>query len=159
MRRGSQIMSTPRSVSSRIKRPAPCLRLIIASGNWWCTKPFIPFFSMAVMRAASTGSSGGEKGNLSIITSDNASPRTSTPSQKLWLPISTPLPAARKRSSNSVRPASPWINKGKFRPSFSNSSLRRSAENLTAFKVVQRRNVLPPAAAITGNAAVITASA
>ena len=33
IRRGSQIISTPRSVSSRIRRPAPCFRLMIASGK------------------------------------------------------------------------------------------------------------------------------
>src|SRR5712664_625986 len=50
-------------------------------------------------RAASTGSSGGANGSLSMTTSDNASPRTSTPSQKLALPRRTALPSRRKRAS------------------------------------------------------------
>ena len=68
-------------------------------------KPFMPCFSITSMRAASTGSSGGANGSLSMITSESASPRTSTPSQKLWLPTSTALPALRNESSSSVRPA------------------------------------------------------
>src|SRR5574340_824168 len=32
MMRGSQIISTPRSVSSRINRPAPCFRVMMARG-------------------------------------------------------------------------------------------------------------------------------
>ena len=58
---------------------------------------------VASMRAASTGSSGGANGSLSMTTSDSASPRTSTPSQKTALPSSTALPSARKRASSSVR--------------------------------------------------------
>ncbi len=33
-RRGSQSIITPRSVSSRMRRPTPCLRVIAASGSW-----------------------------------------------------------------------------------------------------------------------------
>src|SRR5215831_14095002 len=53
-------------------------------------------------RAARSGSSGGANGSLSMTTSDSASPCTSTPSQKLWLPRSTALPSARKRVSSSL---------------------------------------------------------
>jgi len=41
------------------------------------------------MRAFNKGSSGAVKGNLSIITNESASPRTSTPSQKLEVATST----------------------------------------------------------------------
>ena len=45
------------------------------------------------IRAFSSGSSGEVNGSLSIITSDSASPRTSTPSQKLLVATSSALPA------------------------------------------------------------------
>ena len=64
------------------------------------------------MRAASTGSSGGANGSLSITTTDSASPRTSTPSQNDWLPSSTALPSARKRASSSLREPVPCTSSG-----------------------------------------------
>ena len=50
---------------------------------------FLPSAFILSMRAASTGSSGGANGSLSITTSDKASPRTSTPSQKLLVATSS----------------------------------------------------------------------
>src|SRR5436309_1948159 len=47
-----------------------------------------------------------------MTTSESASPRTSTPSQKLALPRSTALPSRRKRSSSSLREPSPWSIRG-----------------------------------------------
>ena len=117
-----------------------------------------PGETMLVLGAASTGSSGGAKGSLSMMTSESASPRTSTPSQKLWLPTSTALPALRKESSNSVRPRSPCTNSGNSSPRAANSSRRRSATLLTARMVVHRKKVRPPAASITGSAASTQAS-
>ncbi len=82
-RRVSQIISTPRSVSARMSRPAPCLSVMTAWGNWWTANGLNPFFASTSRRADSTGSSGGANGSLSMTTSESASPRTSTPSQKL----------------------------------------------------------------------------
>ena len=48
-----------------------------------------------------------------MTTSDSASPRTSTPSQKLWVPRSTETSPVRKRLSSSVRGASPRTRSGK----------------------------------------------
>ncbi|CST00700.1 Uncharacterised protein [Shigella sonnei] len=45
------------------------------------------------MRAFNSRSSGEVNGNLSIITNDNVSPRTSTPSQKLLVATRSALPA------------------------------------------------------------------
>jgi hypothetical protein len=52
-----------------------------------------------LMRASNTGSPGEANGILSINTQDNASPRTSTPSQKLLVPSKTALPCCRNSSS------------------------------------------------------------
>ena len=112
MSRGSQIISTPRSVSVRISRPAPCFRLIAACGSCQSTNGLPPSLRSFSRRAASSGSSGGANGSLSMTTSDSASPGTSTPSQKLALPSSTALPSARKRISNSLLEPSPWTSSG-----------------------------------------------
>src|SRR5437899_889971 len=55
------------------------------------------------MRARTSGSSGDAKGSFSMMTSRSASPFTSTPSQKLAVPSSTPLPSARNSSSSRAR--------------------------------------------------------
>ena len=54
-----------------------------------------------------TGSPSWAKGSLSITTSESASPATSTPSQKLAAPSSTPLPEAMKSASSAGRGRSP----------------------------------------------------
>ena len=49
------------------------------------------------------GSVGTSKGSLTITSADSASPGTSTPSQKLLVPSSTPASAVLKASSRVVR--------------------------------------------------------
>ena len=66
-----------------------------ASGSWNSLKALRPIRFRWRIFASTTGSSGGANGSLSMTTSDSASPRMSMPSQKLTLPTSTALPAAR----------------------------------------------------------------
>ena len=69
---------------------------------------------MASKRAFNTGSPGEAKGSLSIMTHDNASPLTSTPSQKLEVPNNTALPASLNCSSSNALGRLPCINSGYF---------------------------------------------
>src|SRR3569833_1914677 len=112
-RRGSHSINTPRSCTSRIKRPTPCFKVITACGNCASRKGSPPRLRNASSRACNTGSPGAANGSLSMITTDKASPRTSTPSQNLLVPSSTALPRVRKRCSRSRRGAVPCINSGK----------------------------------------------
>ena len=110
------------------------------------------------MRAASTGSSGGAKGSLSMITSDSASPRTSTPSQKLWLATSTALPSRRKRASNSLFEPSPCKSNGWSKPSAAKRALSSSWMRRMARSEVHSTKARPRLAWISGQAASTTAS-
>jgi hypothetical protein len=118
--------STPRSVSVRINRPAPCFKLIAACGTCHAMNGLPPSARRRSRRAASNGSSGGANGSLSITTSDSALPGTSTPSQKLALPSSTALPNSRKRTSNSEREPSPCTSNVNASPSRANAAASRS---------------------------------
>src|SRR4029079_18987280 len=80
--RPSSTATMPRSVRVRIRRPNPCLSASAARGSWKSPNGSPPSSRMRSMRAAVSGSSGTANGIRSMTTSDNASPRTSTPSQK-----------------------------------------------------------------------------
>ena len=79
-------------MTSRISRPTPCFSAIAACGIWNSKNGLSPARFMWSMRALVTGSPGEPNGSLSMITQESASPRTSTPSQKLEVPSSTALP-------------------------------------------------------------------
>lgn len=64
-----------------------------ASGSCTSSNGSPPRKRQSSMRAFNSGSSGEVNGNLSIITNDNVSPRTSTPSQKLLVATRSALPA------------------------------------------------------------------
>ena len=132
--------------------------LITARGNWYSMKGLRPAARSLSMRAESTGSSGGAKGSLSITTSDRASPRTSTPSQKLWLATRMALPRKRKRSSSSVREPSPCISSGRSSPSPASFSCSSSRMRRIARRLVHKTKARPPEARIAGQAASATAS-
>ena len=99
--------SMPLSPSERMRRPAPCLSVMTASGSVISSKGRLPEASTARLRAIITGSLGGAKGILSITTSESASPLTSTPSQKLIEPTSTALPCALNSSMRRILGPSP----------------------------------------------------
>ena len=98
--------------------------------GWMINRPvngLPPFLRNRLLLASITGSSGIAKGNLSMTTSDRASPITSTPSQKLAEPSNTPSPERRNRSSNMLRGCWPCTNSGKETRSESNSAAYFSA--------------------------------
>lgn len=66
--------------------PNPWRNLNSASGKEYAAKGFRPCFSKSWHFAAVTGSSGGEKGSLTITKQDKSSPGISTPSQRLVVP-------------------------------------------------------------------------
>src|SRR5213079_3022202 len=70
---------------------------------------FPPARWMRSMQAASTGSSGGLNGSLSITTTDNWSPFTSTPSQNVCDPTRIALGVRRNRSRSSFFEAQPRL--------------------------------------------------
>jgi len=129
----------------RDQAPGALLETAAPLRNCSSVKGCRPLRGMLSMRAASTGSSGGANGSLSITTTESASPRTSTPSQKDWLPRSTALPSARKRDSSSLRDPVPCTRSGKPMRLRSSSCARRSARS-----VVKSRNARPPLASRTG---------
>ena len=152
-RRGSHSTSTPRSCTSRINRPAPCFSAMTALGTCQPMKGLMPACSSASRRACNTGSSGAANGSLSITTTLNASPATSTPSQKLAAPSSTPWPLARNSSSRRWRGAVPCTNNGHGTRSRSRSAARRKARC-----EVNSRNARPCEACSTGSTASTTRS-
>ncbi len=87
--------------------PKPWRRASAAAGTESSEKPSRPCSSSALSRAATTGSPGGANGSRSMITSESASPGTSTPSQKLWVAKSTEG-SARNSSSSRDLGRSPW---------------------------------------------------
>src|SRR6266581_3284689 len=85
-----------------------------------------------------------------MTTSESASPRTSTPPQKLAAPTRTAFPSRRNRSSSSLREPSPWISRGNPSPCRRNSSRNNSCARRIARKAVNRRKARPPLARING---------
>ena len=73
--------------------PYPCLRVMTASGSCTSSNGSPPAQTTIFHARFNSGSSGEVNGNLSIITNDNVSPRTSTPSQKLLVATRSALPA------------------------------------------------------------------
>src|SRR3990172_4683603 len=84
--RRSKMTTTPRSLLERMSRPKPCRNLSTASGTVYSSKGR----SNCSARAATIGSDGTSKGSLTMTSTESASPGTSTPSQKLLVPSSTP---------------------------------------------------------------------
>lgn len=64
----------------------PCFRVMTASGSCTSLNGSPPRNRQSSIRAFNNGSSGEVNGSLSIITHDNASPRTSTPPRSCWSP-------------------------------------------------------------------------
>ncbi len=84
------------------------------SGIWTCASSngSPPRKRQSSMRAFNSGSSGEVNGNLSIITNDNVSPRTSTPSQKLLVATRSALPALTNCCNSCPLLVSPCNNTG-----------------------------------------------
>src|SRR3569623_1630171 len=153
VRRGSHYIKTPRSSPSRISRPTPCFSAIAACGNCESRNGSPPRRRSASSRACKTGSPGDANGSLSMITTDSASPRTSTPSQKLLVPSSTALPSMRKRCSSSRRGAVPCTSSG-----YGSRSRCCGAASCRARWLVHSKKARPPLASSTGSAAAVTAA-
>ena len=94
------------------------------------------------MRAASTGSSGGANGSLSITTSDSASPRTSTPSQNDCAAEQHRV-AERAEARQQLAARAGALHEQRIRRSRSRS---RSCARRSARSVVKSRNARPPLA-------------
>ena len=137
---------TARGRRDRAHRGSAALRLASARspppGICQSVNGLPPASRSASSRATSTGSSGAANGNLSMTTTLSASPATSTPSQKLAAPSSTPFPDARKSVSSRCRGAVPCTNNGKSTRCGRISAARRSARC-----EVNRRNARPREAA------------
>ena len=102
VRAGLQITTTPVSSSFRIRRPAPCLRSIIARGISTSSKTPYPLagfrWASQYFRSALRSMLIWGKGILSIITMERSFPGMSTPSQKDLVPIRIARPFSRKRA-------------------------------------------------------------
>src|SRR5688572_28508225 len=106
-RRGSPSTMSPRSSKSRMSRPTPCFSASTACGSCSSVNASPPALRTASARAWTSGSLGTANGSLSMTTSRNARPRTSTPCQKLPVPSRTALPSERNWFSSSLREPRP----------------------------------------------------
>ena len=168
----------PRSVSLRIRRPAPCLSAMAACGRCKFLKALPPPATCALARACTSGSSGGAKGSLSITSSCKASPAMSMPSQNEAVATSTqPSPggtalagvcagralAPTKRSTSSRLGAWPCTSTSVSNPAAANcwrsaSAIARMARVVVVSTMVRPPKALAPWAASAATAALWVAS-
>src|SRR5690606_19921100 len=92
----SSTTTIPRSNCVRITLPKPCRKVRMAS----VIEYSLNGSSKVSDRAATIGSDGTAKGNLTITNTDNASPGISTPSQNARVPNKTARSVSRKLSNN-----------------------------------------------------------
>ena len=102
------IATTPRSVVCRKSRPAPCAISSAACVAATSMNPLRPAASAASFRACSSGSSGRGNGILSIITSEQLFPGTSTPCHRVNVPNRHVFSCLANLSTSAPMLSSPW---------------------------------------------------
>ncbi|MNE37631.1 hypothetical protein D3C80_1314900 [compost metagenome] len=116
-----------------------------ASGNCTSLKGSPPRSRQSSILAFSKGSSGEVNGSLSIITHDKASPRTSTPSQKLLVATNSALPDSTNCANSWPLLVSPCNSTGKVMV-----ARNSSASSRIIWCEVQRKKQRPLLASING---------